>query len=187
MLHLKFRQLQAFRSLNWESDCELRMKVDWDVTLCRCVSGSRRPDGSHYVRVVESLRYGSIILRNIWNHSPKNTLSHFRKFELSATPIRLWNCSRFWDEAPMTYCTIISDKFRYCHLVNSDPAPCVLFWDVCRMRFLCDGMLLNMPCTLLFDKTTLLVDRYIGNYLGFGSSWEFPIVFWLKYFTNSIP
>jgi len=56
------------------------------------------------------------------------------------------NCSRLWEEATMTYCAIISDKLRYCQLVNSDPTPCVLF-NVCPMLFLSDGMFLI--CTLL--------------------------------------
>jgi hypothetical protein len=57
----------------------------------------------------------------------------------------------------MTYCSIISDKFRYCQLVNSDPAPC-FFLDVCRMLFLCEGVLLNMYFTFYIKPLSCSID-----------------------------
>jgi hypothetical protein len=146
-LHIKYPQPQAFLSLRWESDCKLRMQVNFDVTPCWWVSGARRLDWSYYVRVVGSWMYDSVIPRNIGTIRPKHIVIWIVSYTAVRTLnlIRLWNCSRFREEATVTYCAIGSDKVRFCELVSSDLTRCVLFWDVCLMLFLCD-----LRCTQLF-------------------------------------
>jgi len=155
MLHIKYPICRHF--------------VQWDEKMtanlgCRSTGMWRHVDGERFPTSRWIILRSCCWISKIWQYHPSKHLEPFaqkhivrcQKYSIvsytavrTSNLIRLWNCSRFWEEATMTYCAIISEKFRYCQLVNSDHIPC-FFLDVCPMLFLCDGML--RICTLLFRE-----------------------------------